>query len=142
MFKISLKKLLGIVPVRHYRIRIRRRRVGGLGGPKRVYESQKEEARSLVHRKLELFNLHYNLTWGKVAIRNQRSRWGSCSKKGNLNFNYRILQLPEPLQDYIIVHELCHLAAFNHSKNFWALVAEQIPNHLARRRALHAIVKN
>ena len=117
---------------------MRRRRVGSLGGPKRDYERHKEAARVLVQVKLAHFNTHYGLAWGRVAIRNQRSRWGSCSKKGNLNFNYRIIQLPEHLQDYLIVHELCHLAQMNHSHTFWALMSQAIPNYAACRRELRA----
>ena len=87
-------------------------------------------------QKLAQHNVHYGLGWGRVAIRNTRSRWGSCSKKGNLNFNYRIVLLPEHLQDYLAVHELCHLKHFNHSKNFWNLVAEAVPNYLHCRAQL------
>ncbi len=88
-------------------------------------------------------NAHYALSFNKVAIRNQRTRWGSCSKKGNLNFHYRITELPESLADYLIVHELCHLAELNHSKKFWALVGETIPDHKVRRKALarHVLTK-
>ena len=122
-------------------MRVRKRRVGALGGSKWEYLAQKERARELVHQKLLTLNKHYGMVFNKVAIRNQRSRWGSCSKKGNLNFNYRIIYLPEALQDYLIVHELCHLAMFNHSKQFWALVAEVIPDHMARRRELTCYAK-
>ncbi len=112
-----------------------------LVGTRAAYKKYKETARELVHHKLKEHNAHYTLTFGKVAIRNQRTRWGSCSKKGNLNFHYRIALLPEHLVDYIIVHELCHLVEFNHSKKFWNLVAQKCPNHKARRKALtrHAL---
>jgi predicted metal-dependent hydrolase len=66
----------------------------------------------------------------------QRSRWGSCSRKGNLNFNYKLIQLPQELADYIVVHELCHLKQFNHSHAFWNLIAETIPNHIELRKIL------
>ena len=105
-------------------------------GTRAAYKKHKEAARALVHRKLTEHNTHYALAFGKVTIRNQRTRWGSCSKNGNLNFHYRIMELPEHLADYIIVHELCHLAEFNHSKRFWELVAQKIPDHKARRKAL------
>lgn len=141
MPRIILKKLLGLFPVRYRVVYPKRPRTSAFTGSKRAYAAQKEEARMLVHRKLIEWNLHYNLTYNRVAIRDQRSRWGSCSKKGNLNFNYRILGLPEPLQDYIIVHELCHLLMFDHSKEFWALVAQTVPDHVVRRRALTVIAR-
>lgn len=96
----------------------------------------KEEARALVMERLKYFNQEYNFEICRIAIRNQRSRWGSCSKKGNLNFNYRVTLLPPEVADYIIVHELCHLGEFNHSKRFWALVAKTIPNYLQIRKKL------
>jgi len=92
------------------------------------YLENKEKARELVKARLEYFNTFYGYKWGKIAIRNQKTRWGSCSKKGNLNFNYKIVLLPPSYSDYIIVHELCHLEEFNHSENFWNLVAKTIPN--------------
>ena len=96
-------------------------------------------ARVLVHERLEHFNRHYGYIFGKVFIRNTRSRWGSCSSRGNLGFNYRIVKLPPALQNYIVVHELCHLKEFNHSPQFWALVAEQVPNWKALRANLRKV---
>jgi predicted metal-dependent hydrolase len=108
-------------------------------GSRAEYLLMKEQARELVTRKLAEFNLFYNFKFNSVAIRNQRSRWGSCSRQGNLSFNYRLALVPEALVDYVVVHELCHLGEFNHSKDFWDLVAETIPDHQARRKQLHAI---
>lgn len=94
----------------------------------------KTAALDLVTLRLAHFNSIYRDQFGftfiykKIVIRNQSSRWGSCSRKGNLNFNYRIALLPPDLADYIIVHELCHLGEFNHSQGFWDLVARTIPN--------------
>jgi len=65
-----------------------------------------------------------------------RSRWGSCSVSGNLNFNYKLIHLPEDIAEYIVAHELCHLAEFNHSKKFWELVSKTIPDHKLRRKRL------
>ena len=119
-----------------YRIRRVRRRRASTHGSRKHYLQHKEVARTLVMQKLEQFNQHYALSWGKVAIRNQKTRWGSCSKNGNLNFHYRIAFLPDSLQDYIIVHELCHLKMFNHSQAFWDLVAEKVLNHQECRKSL------
>lgn len=103
------------------------------------YRAHKEAARSLTLARLAHFNQHYGLHYNRVAIRNQRRCWGSCSSLKNLNFNYKILFLPPELQDYIIVHELCHLKEMNHGPNFWALVEETIPDYRARRAALRII---
>ncbi len=100
------------------------------------YQRHKERARKLVEQKLVYWNQFYKYTYGRVSIRNQRTRWGSCSRKGNLNFHYKILFLPEELVDYLIVHELCHLRAFDHSQRFWGLVSKTIPDYQKRRRAL------
>ncbi|MEK7462261.1 MAG: M48 family metallopeptidase [Patescibacteria group bacterium] len=108
------------------RIRIVRKRAATVT---KHYVSHKEEARAFVLARLLHFNQHYQLSWNRVAIRNQRRCWGSCSAKGNLNFNYKILFLPAQLADYIIVHELCHLTHLHHGKVFWDLVAEQIPDY-------------
>lgn len=106
---------------------------------KRAFLLHKESARALVHQKLLHFNAFYGFEFNRVAIRNQRSRWGSCSKQGNLNFNYKIVLLPEHLADYIIVHELCHLQEMNHSPKFWELVAQTIPDYTARRKQLRGL---
>lgn len=100
------------------------------------YLLYKERARGLVLAKIAKFNTFYNFKLGKVAIKDTRTRWGSCSNKGNLNFNYKIFFLPEPLVDYIIVHELCHLAEFNHSHSFWVLVAQTMPDYKERQAEL------
>jgi predicted metal-dependent hydrolase len=102
------------------------------------YLKYKNQATNLVKERLEYFNQFYNYKWGRVAIRNQRTRWGSCSRKGNLNFNYKIVLLTPKQADYIIVHELCHLKEFNHSQRFWNLVAETVPNYKEVRSSLRA----
>jgi len=103
---------------------------------KRDFLKLKFEAEELIVKRLAYFNQSYNLNFNKVNIRNQKSRWGSCSRRGNLSFNYRILFLSEELRDYIIVHELCHLKEFNHSRNFWALVEKTIPNYRKLKKSL------
>lgn len=100
------------------------------------YRENKEKARKLVTAKLEYFNQFYNFKYHKVAIRNQKSRWGSCSLAGNLNFNYKIIYLTEKMADYLIVHELCHLKEFNHSARFWELVGKKIPDYKVIRKEL------
>jgi predicted metal-dependent hydrolase len=102
-----------------------------------LYLKYKEQARELAHRKVEEYSKIYNLKYNKIAIRNQKTRWGSCSKSGNLNFSYKIALLPENLANYIIVHEVCHLGEFNHSKNFWDLVAQTTPDYAKLRKELN-----
>lgn len=93
------------------------------------YLEHKEVARKLVQEKVEKFNAVYNFRYNTISIKNTKSRWGSCSRKGNLNFNYRLALLPLRHAEYIVVHELCHLGEFNHSKKFWALVSKTIPEY-------------
>lgn len=100
------------------------------------YIKNKEKTRSLVLERLEFFNRSYSFYYNRVSIRDQHTRWGSCSKKANLNFNYRLIHLPAHLSDYVIVHELCHLEEMNHAKSFWDLVAKTFPNHRELRREL------
>lgn len=104
--------------------------------PPKIYLDNKEKARSLVAARLEYFNQFYGFKWNRVSIKNTRRRWGSCSKKGNLNFCYKVALIPLEFADYIIVHELCHLGQFNHSKNFWELVTKTVPNHKPIRKKL------
>ncbi len=103
------------------------------------YEHLRHDALSLVRSRIEYFNGFYGFAIGRIAIRNQRTRWGSCSRSGNLNFNYRIVHLSLQLIDYIVVHELCHLKEFNHSQRFWKLVEHTLPHHGELRKALRRI---
>jgi len=103
---------------------------------KKHFTEHKERARALVENRLAHFNRHYGLKWNSITIRNQRSRWGSCSRKKNLNFNYTVALLPPHLADYIIVHELCHLGELNHSARFWSLVSQTLPHSRALRAEL------
>ena len=66
--------------------------------------------------------------FGRVAIRDQKSRWGSCSAKHNLNFNWKLIMAPPEALDYVVIHELCHLYEFNHSEQFWARVRRYQPD--------------
>lgn len=96
----------------------------------------RQDALELAEAKLEHWNRIYNFSYNRVSIRKAKTRWGSCSKKGNLNFNYKIIRLPLRLTDYLVVHELCHLKEFNHSKNFWDLVGRTVPDYKKLRREL------
>lgn len=103
------------------------------------YLKHKELARAVVTGSLLRCNVNYNYIYNIVAIRDQKTRWGSCSSKGNLNFNYRLAMLPQHLVDYVVTHELCHLKEMNHSVNFWDLVALTIPDYANHRAELKSI---
>jgi predicted metal-dependent hydrolase len=81
-------------------------------------------------RTRELASLH-QLTVKAVHVRNQRSRWGSCSGRKTISLNWRLIQLPPEISDYIILHELAHLTFLNHSERFWAEVARLCPDYSA-----------
>ncbi len=119
--------------------RIRKRRRKRASSVTKHYLEHQEAARALIHARLVHWNQFYNFQYKRVAIRNQRRCWGSCTSLRNLNFSYRILFLPPHLQDYIIVHELCHLEELNHGENFWNLVAQEIPTYKAHIQELRAI---
>lgn len=115
-------------------------KAGPLGGlTRRDYLNRREEARNLIAERVEYFNRFYNYEYGRINIRNQKTRWGSCSRRGSLNFNFRLLYLDEAMRDYVIVHEICHLKELNHSINFWNLVAETIPDWRELKRKLARI---
>lgn len=103
------------------------------------YLKYKNIALDLAKEKAGRYNQIYNFRVNSINIKNQRARWGSCSAKGNLNFNYKIALLPEKFADYIIIHELCHLKEFNHSKRFWNLVAILAPDYQAVKKELRVI---
>lgn len=109
---------------------------------KALYESEeieyltKEEIQELADRALEYipkrveyFSRRMGVNYGRITIRNQKTRWGSCSEKGNLNFNCLLMLTPSDVIDYVVVHELCHRKQMNHSKDFWNEVEKVIPNY-------------
>ena len=100
------------------------------------YLKHKDQALVFVVQKVEQLNKIYAYSYNKISVKNQKTCWGSCSRKGNLNFNYKILFLHEKAQNYIIVHELCHLKEFNHSKSFWNLVGQVMPDYLEIKKGL------
>lgn len=102
------------------------------------YHAARFRALRFVRQKVRQWHTHYPFVYKKIIVRSQSTRWGSCSRTGTLSFNYRLFFLPEELADYVVVHELCHLAEMNHSRRFWALVGSNLPNY---RRLRHELKK-
>ena len=92
-------------------------------------------ARELPLTVLGLAAVH-QLTVGRVTVRNQRSRWGSCSRRGTISLNWRLIQAPPPVRDYLVLHELMHLRQMNHSSRFWAEVERVCPDFRSAERWL------
>ena len=86
--------------------------------------------------KVEYYCKLMNVQVGRITIRNQKTRWGSCSSKGNVNFNYLLYYLPEELLNYIVVHELAHRRHMNHSLQFWEEVEKYCPDYKNCRKKL------
>lgn len=94
------------------------------------------EALAAVAERVELWARRMDARYAKVGVRDMTSLWGSCSPKGNLSFNRRLLEAPPEVLDYVVVHELAHLREANHSKRFWRIVNHFCPEHKDRRRWL------
>ena len=88
-----------------------------------------DEAVEYIPKRVEHFAKIIGVDYGRITIRNQKTRWGSCSSKGNLNFNCLLMLTPPEVIDYVVVHELCHRKEMNHSKAFWREVEKVIPNY-------------
>ncbi len=100
------------------------------------YLKYKEQALQIVNEKILKVNSIYNFNFNKISIKNTRTRWGSCSSKKNLSFNYKLVFLDSAAQEYLVAHELCHLKEMNHAKSFWDLVAETIPDYKVQKEKL------
>ncbi|MDQ7009021.1 MAG: DUF45 domain-containing protein [Candidatus Gracilibacteria bacterium] len=97
------------------------------------YLKYKEEARKVCEEKCKLWGIKMGISYNRISIKSLKTKWGSCSSKKNLNFNYKILFLSEKNKNYLIVHELSHLVHMNHSSNFWDLVCETLGNEEFRK---------
>ena len=89
-----------------------------------------------IREELAVWAPKIGVQFGRVAIRDQKSRWGSCSAKQNLNFNWKLIMAPEEVLRYVVIHELCHLIEFNHSARFWSLVEREMPDYEAWKKWL------
>ncbi|WP_324716047.1 SprT family zinc-dependent metalloprotease [Carboxydochorda subterranea] len=105
--------------------------------PEAVLETWlRERARAVIYRRLADLAGRHGFRYRRVFIRDQRTRWGSCSNRGNLSFNFRLIMAPPEVLDYVILHELVHLREPNHSARFWAALARLCPDYRERRRWL------
>ena len=96
----------------------------------------RELARMVISQRASYFAAKMGVTYGRISIRAQKTRWGSCSGQGNLNFNWKLILMPPEILDYVVVHELAHRKQMNHSKLFWAEVERILPDYERRRRWL------
>ncbi len=99
-------------------------------------KQNRELARQRITRRVEYFAPLVGVTYNRIFIKEQKTRWGSCSSLGNLNFNWKLILLNEELLDYVVVHELAHRKQMNHSPTFWAEVERVLPDYRERRRRL------
>ena len=95
-----------------------------------------EAARQDLPRRAARFAPLLGVSCGRITIRAQKSRWGSCSTRGNLNFNCLLMLCPEEVRDYVVVHELCHRKEMNHSRRFWQELARVLPEYEQQRKWL------
>ena len=93
----------------------------------------RERAKSVLAQRTAYFARQVGVTYGRITVRDQKTRWGSCSQTGNLNFNFRLILAPLEVLDYVVVHELCHRRQMNHSTQFWQEVAQVLPDYRKRK---------
>lgn len=92
-------------------------------------QAYQEQAHRVLTEKTAYYAKRMGVTYGRISIRSQKTRWGSCSSKGNLNYNWKLILCPEGVQDYVVVHELAHRKEMNHSKAFYQIVEQILPDY-------------
>lgn len=95
-----------------------------------------EKAMEIFPKRVEYYARLMGISYGRITIREQKTRWGSCSGRGNLNFNWKLTLMPPEILDYVVVHELAHRKEMNHSKDFWKIVEQVLPDYQKRRKRL------
>lgn len=103
---------------------------------KRLEALYRKAAREYFPKRVSHYAHILGVTYGKISIRDQKTRWGSCSSEGNLSFNWRLILAPPDVLDYVVVHELCHRKEMNHSPRFWSLVESLMPDYKKQRKWL------
>ena len=96
-------------------------------------------AKEIFPERTAYFASRMGVTYGRITIREQKTRWGSCSSVGNLNFNWKLVLMPPEVLDYVVVHELAHRKEMNHSARFWRVVEEELPDYRERREKLRVL---
>lgn len=104
--------------------------------PAAADSSDREKAREILAARTEHWSQAIGVRYNRIRIKDQSSLWGSCSVGKNLNFNWRLIMAPDPVLDYVVIHELCHLREMNHSPRFWKHVAAWCPEYKTHRRWL------
>ncbi len=103
---------------------------------KALEERYRRAAQEYIPKRVAFFQTFVGGSYERITIRDQKTRWGSCSSKGTLSFNWRLMLAPPTVLDYVVVHELCHLTHMNHSKEFWLAVEEVMPDYKKYRNWL------
>ena len=128
---------LEITPAIETHLALVRERMAAADAQERFTEAERnslrERARPVFEARVDHFASLLGMSRGKITIRTQRSRWGSCSAQGNLSFNALLLLTPPEVLDYVVVHELCHRREMNHSPRFWAEVERLVPDWKVQR---------
>jgi len=108
-----------------------------VSNPKKAFEDwYKKRASEVIVARVEELALKYGFSYNKIRLTNARTRWGSCSSRKNLNLSWRLVMAPEPVLDYVVLHELSHLKEHNHGKNFWFLVEKMCPHYKEHKKWL------
>ena len=115
------------------------RRVPAVELPAHIERALRERARRELPARLARLAADHGLTVARVSVRDQRSRWGSCSRKAHICLNWRLIHLPDHVRDYVMIHELMHLKRMDHSRHFWKLVAQACPAFKEARAVLRTL---
>ncbi len=117
-----------------------RERIERLGEVRKITDIELEEltlqAKRVIPERVRYYAPIVGVDYGRITIRRQKTRWGSCSSKGNLNFNVALMRVPLEVMDYVVVHELCHRLEMNHSARFWKNVERVLPEYKILRKWL------
>ena len=109
---------------------------GSAGAREKLFTWYRSMAKDIIEDRVHIYAQKIGKTPNQIRIKSLRSRWGSCSSKGNLNFNWTLIMAPLDVLDYVVIHELCHLVHHNHSQRFWNLVEKHDPDFKSKKKWL------